>query len=151
MASLEGTYEPSTWAWVRDQVAEYEASGGTKANTLRDTGMPIIIVTTRGASSGAIRKLALMRVEHDGEYALVASMGGAPKNPSWYHNLLAHPKDVLIQDGPEPWLADIREVTGDEKAEWWTRAVAAYPPYADYQKKTDRVIPVFVLEPAEEG
>ena len=146
MAPLEGEYVPSTWDWVREQVAEYEASGGTRANTLRDTGLPIIIVTTRGNKTGALRKTALMRVEHDGEYALVASMGGAPTHPVWYHNLVADPTAVMIQDGPEPWDADVHEATGDERAAWWERAVAAFPPYAEYQTKTDRLIPVFVLE-----
>jgi deazaflavin-dependent oxidoreductase (nitroreductase family) len=141
---LEGEYEPSTMQWVRDQVAEYEASGGTKANTLLDRGLPIIIVTTRGNKSGKIRKFALMRVEHDGEYALVASLGGAPKHPVWYWNLKADPDALMIQDGPEPFDATAREVTGAEKDLWWERAVAAYPDYADYQKNTDRVIPVFV-------
>jgi deazaflavin-dependent oxidoreductase (nitroreductase family) len=141
---LEGEYEPSTWQWVRDQVAEYEASGGQRANTLRDTGLPVIIVTTRGNKTGKIRKFALMRVEHDGEYALVASMGGAPKNPAWYHNLKDDPTALTIQDGPEPFDAEAREVTGDEKATWWERAVAAFPPYAEYQEKTERIIPVFV-------
>ena len=141
---LEGEYEPSASQWVRDQVAEYEASGGQRANTLRDTGLPVIIVTTRGNRSGKIRKFALMRVEHGGEYALVASMGGAPKNPVWYHNIKADPTALMIQDGPEPFDAEAREVTGDEKAEWWERAVAAFPPYAEYQAKTERSIPVFV-------
>ena len=141
---LEGEYEPSTYQWVRDQVAEYEASGGQRANTLRDTGLPVIIVTTRGNRTGKIRKFALMRVEHDGEYALVASLGGAPKNPVWYYNLKADPTALMIQDGPEPFDAEAREVTGDEKAEWWERAVKAFPPYAEYQAKTDRVIPLFV-------
>jgi deazaflavin-dependent oxidoreductase (nitroreductase family) len=140
----ENEYVPSAWEWVRNQVDEYERSGGAEANTLRDTGLPIIVVTTRGAKSGAIRKMALMRVEHDGEYALVASMGGAPKNPVWYYNLLAYPEDVKIQDGPEPFAVSIREVTGDEKATWWERAVAAFPPYAEYQAKTERQIPVFI-------
>jgi deazaflavin-dependent oxidoreductase (nitroreductase family) len=137
-------YVPSAWEWVRNQVDEYERSGGSEANTLRDTGLPIIVVTTRGAKSGAIRKMALMRVEHGNEYALVASMGGAPKNPVWYYNLLAYPEDVKIQDGPEPFAVSIREVTGDEKATWWERAVKAFPPYAEYQAKTERQIPVFI-------
>ncbi|HVM10517.1 MAG TPA: nitroreductase family deazaflavin-dependent oxidoreductase [Acidimicrobiales bacterium] len=141
---LEGEYEPSPWEWVRQQVEEYEASGGTRANTLRDTGLPIIIVTTRGNKSGKIRKTALMRVEHEGEYALVASMGGAPTHPVWYHNLKGDPTAVMIQDGPEPWDAEVREVDGAEREEWWRRAVAAFPPYAEYQEKTDRRIPVFV-------
>jgi deazaflavin-dependent oxidoreductase (nitroreductase family) len=129
---------------VADQVELYERTGGREGNTLRDTGLPVIIVTTRGAKSGAVRKMALMRVEHDGEYALVASMGGAPKHPVWYFNLKAHPDAVKIQDGPEPFAADVREVSGDERAAWWERAVAAFPPYAEYQQQTKRVIPVFV-------
>jgi F420H(2)-dependent quinone reductase len=142
--TVEGTYEPSPWAWVRDQVETYERTGGREANTLRDTGLPVIVVTTRGNKTGKVRKMALMRVEHDGEYALVASMGGAPKHPVWYHNLVAHPDDVVIQDGPEPFDATVREVTGGEREEWWKRAVAAYPPYAEYQARTDRTIPVLV-------
>jgi F420H(2)-dependent quinone reductase len=141
---LEGEYEPSTWDWVREQVEEYEASGGQRANTLLDTGLPIIIVTTRGNKSGKLRKTALMRVEHDGEYALVASMGGAPKHPVWYFNLKADPTAVMIQDGPEPFDAVVREVEGEERDVWWERAVAAYPPYAEYQERTERRIPVFV-------
>lgn len=148
---LEGEYEPSTFAWVRDQVAEYEASSGERANTLRDTGLPVIIVTTKGNKTGKIRKFALMRVEHDGEYALVASLGGAPKNPVWYYNLKADPTALMIQDGPEPFDAEAREVTGDEKAQWWERAVAAFPPYAEYQAKTERSIPVFVARRRSSG
>ena len=147
MTTLHGDYEPSAFQWVRDQVAEYEASGGQRANTLLDTGMPIVVVTSRGAKTGKVRKNPLMRVEHDGEYALVASKGGTPENPEWYHNLVAHPDEVLVQDGPEPFTVRIREISGDEKAEWWERAVAAYPPYAEYQEKTDRPIPVFVATP----
>lgn len=141
---LQGTYVPSTAEWVRDQVEEYESSGGTKGATLRDSGLRIIIVTMMGGKSGNIRKIALMRVEHEGEYALVASIGGRPKNPVWYYNLLANPNDVTIQDGPEPFDVTVREITGDEKAAWWTRCVAAFPNYADYQAKTDRVIPVLI-------
>jgi len=148
MAPLEGEYVPSPWEWVREQVAEYEASGGERANTLRDTGLPVIIVTTRGAKTGAIRKTALMRVEHDGEYALIGSMGGAPTNPVWVHNLRADPSALMIQDGPEPWDAVVREVEGEERAAWWERAVAAYPPYAEYQERTERLIPVFVARRA---
>src|SRR3954451_16627591 len=144
MTPLQGDYEPSPYGWVRDQGAEYEASGGTRANTLRDTGLPGVIVTTRGNKSAKLRKTPLMRVEHDGEYALVASQGGAPTHPVWYHNLVADPEAVTIQDGPEPWDATVRIVTGDERAEWWERAVAAYPPYAEYQERTEREIPVFV-------
>lgn len=135
-------YIPSAWDWVRTQVEEYEASGGTRANTLLDTGMPIIVVTTRGARTDAVRKSPLMRVEHEGQYALVASKGGAPRHPEWYHNLLAHPDAVVLQDGPTPVPVVIRELGGDERALWWERSVAAYPPYAEYQAKTDRQIPV---------
>jgi deazaflavin-dependent oxidoreductase (nitroreductase family) len=143
--TLEGEYEPSPWDWVREQVETYERTGGREANTLRDTGLPIIIVTTRGNKSGKIRKTALMRVEHDGEYALVASMGGAPKHPVWYHNLTADPTAVMIQDGPEPWDAEVRELPeGPERDEWWERCVAAFPPYAEYQQKTERRIPVLI-------
>jgi F420H(2)-dependent quinone reductase len=148
MTTLTGEYAPSPWDWVREQVAEYEASGGQRANTLRETDMPVIVVTTRGAKSGKVRKNPLMRVEHDGSYALVASKGGTPENPEWYHNIVSHPDEVLIQDGPDPVTVSVREVTGDEKKEWWTRAVAAYPPYAEYQQNTDRQIPVFVATPA---
>ncbi len=145
--AIEGDYQPSALQWVRDQVEEYEASGGTKANTLRDTGIPVIIVTMKGAKSGAVRKIALMRVEHDGEYALVASYGGAPTHPVWYHNLKAYPDDVQVQDGPEPFDVTVREVSGDERAAWWERAVAVFPNYAEYQTKTDRQIPVLVATP----
>ncbi|MFJ4199865.1 nitroreductase family deazaflavin-dependent oxidoreductase [Streptomyces sviceus] len=145
---LEGEYEPSPTQWVREQVELYESSGGTKGNTLMDTGMPVIVLTTRGAKSGSIRKTPLMRVEHDGRYAVVASLGGAPKHPVWYHNVKADPH-VELQDGSVKRDFVAREITGSEKDEWWERAVAAYPPYADYQKKTDRVIPVFVLEPVD--
>ena len=148
MTTLQGDYEPSTWDWVRDQVAAYEASGGQQANTLMDTGMPVIVVTTRGAKTGKVRKFPLMRVEHGGEYALVASKGGMPHNPAWYNNLVAHPDEVYLQDGPEPFYVHVREVTGDERNEWWERAVAAYPPYAEYQQNTTRQIPVFVASPA---
>jgi F420H(2)-dependent quinone reductase len=142
--SLTGKYEPSPQQWVRDQVEIYERTGGREGNTLFDTGMPVIVVTTRGNKTGAIRKTPLMRVEHDGEYVLVGSQGGAPKDPVWVHNLRADPTAVVVQDGPEPWDAEVREVTGQERDEWWQRAVAVYPPYADYQAATDRQIPVFV-------
>ena len=144
---IDGEYEPSPFGWVRNQIAEYEASGGARANTLRDTGLPVIIVTTRGNKSGKVRKTALMRVEHDGEYALVASKGGAPQHPLWYHNLIANPSAVTVQDGPEPFDAQVREVGGTERAEWWERAVAAFPPYAEYQTRTEREIPVIVATP----
>jgi len=142
--ALDGEYEPSPSAWVRDQVEAYESSGGQRGNTLMETGMPVVIVTTRGNKSGKLRKTPLMRVEHGGEYALVASKGGAPTHPVWYHNLTADPEAVVIQDGPEPFDARVREVSGDERASWWERAVAAYPPYADYQASTSREIPVLV-------
>ena len=146
--TLQGEYVPSSMAWVRDQVETYERSGGTEANTLLDTGIPVIIVTMRGASSGNVRKIALMRVEHDGEYALVASMGGAPTNPSWYRNLVADPVNVFVQDGPAPFAVTVREVTGDERAVWWERSVAVFAPYADYATKTQRTIPVLIASPA---
>jgi F420H(2)-dependent quinone reductase len=137
-------YVPSPSQWVREQVETYERTGGQEANTLLDTGLPVIIVTMRGNKSGKVRKIALMRVERDGEYGLVASKGGAPEHPVWYYNFKANPDEITIQDGPEPFDATVREVTGDERAAWWERAVAAYPPYAEYQTKTDREIPVFV-------
>ncbi|MFE9899694.1 nitroreductase family deazaflavin-dependent oxidoreductase [Streptomyces achromogenes] len=146
---LEGEYEPSPEQWVREQVELYESSGGTEGTTLLDTGLPVIVLTTRGAKSGKLRKTPLMRVEHDGRYAVVASVGGAPKHPVWYFNVKADPH-VELQDGPVKRDMRAREVTGAEKADWWERAVAAYPPYADYQKKTSREIPVFVLEPFDE-
>jgi F420H(2)-dependent quinone reductase len=140
--SLNGEYEPSPSKWVRDQVQEYEESGGTSGVTMR--GMPVIIVTTRGVKSGKVRKVPLMRVEHNGEYAVVASMGGAAKNPVWYSNLVANPR-VKVRDGVVIQAMTAREVTGEEKAIWWGRCVAAFPDYAKYQAKTERVIPVFVL------
>jgi len=142
---LNGEYAPSTSDWARTQAEAYEASGGTEAATLRDSGLPIIVLTTLGAKSGKLRKTALMRVEHDGVYAVVASKGGAPQHPQWYFNIVAQPL-VELQDGPEKHDYRAREVVGDEKAIWWERSVAAYPPYAEYQTKTDRQIPVFVLE-----
>ena len=143
---LEGEYEPSPQAWVREQVERYEATGGREANTLRDTGLPVVIFTTRGAKSGKLRKFALMRVEHNGAYAMVASQGGAPAHPSWYHNLKAYPDQLMVQDGPEPFDAVARELEGEERREWWDRAVKAYPPYAEYQERTERLIPVFLAE-----
>ncbi|WP_105975622.1 nitroreductase family deazaflavin-dependent oxidoreductase [Streptomyces geranii] len=142
---LEGEYEASPTQWVREQVELYESSGGTKGTTLMDTGMPVVLLTTRGARSGKIRRTPLMRVEHDGVYAVVASLGGAPKHPVWYFNVLADPR-VDLQDGTVRRDYVAREVTGDEKSLWWERAVAAFPQYAEYQKKTDREIPVFVLD-----
>jgi len=140
---LDGEYEPSPEKWVRDQVELYESSGGTEGTTLR--GMPVIVLTTKGARSGRLRKSPLMRVEHDGAYAAVASLGGAPRNPVWYYNVRAEPR-VEVQDGSVRQDMIAREITGEEKADWWKRAVAAYPDYANYQKRTDREIPVFVLE-----
>ncbi len=141
---LSGEYAPSPLDWSREQADKYIESGGTDGTELN--GMPVILLTTVGAKSGKLRKTPLMRVEHDGEYAIVASLGGAPKHPVWYHNVAKNPR-VELQDGPATHDYDAREVFGDEKAAWWKRAVAAYPPYADYQKNTDRQIPVFVLTP----
>ena len=129
--------------WVREQVDTYEATDGQSANTLRETGIPIIVVTTKGATSGNLRKFALMRVEHEGEYALVASIGGAPKNPSWFHNLVAEPM-CEIQDGSSPADFTTRIAEGNERRTWWDRAVKVFPTYAQYAEKTDRSIPVFV-------
>lgn len=145
---VEGEYEPSPAQWVREQVEEYESSGGTRGTTLWDTGLPVVIVTMRGARSGRVRKIPLMRVEHEGRYAAVASKGGFPRHPLWYFNLKADPY-VDLQDGPVRRGMTAREVTGEERALWWRRAVAAYPPYAEYQEKTERLIPVFVLEPGD--
>jgi F420H(2)-dependent quinone reductase len=143
---VTGEYEPSPRQWVRDQVDLFEGSGGTEGTTLLDTGLPVVIVTSQGAKTGKVRKTPLMRVEHDGRYAAVASLGGAPKNPVWYYNLKANPR-VQLQDGPVRSDLIARELSGSERDEWWQRAVAAYPPYAEYQTKTTRRIPVFVLEP----
>jgi F420H(2)-dependent quinone reductase len=143
---LTGEYEPSTQQWVRDQVAQYESSGGTEGTTLN--GLPVVVVTNRGARSGKLRKTPLMRVEHDGRYALVASRGGAPTHPLWYANILAEPH-VELQDRTHKQDMVAREVRGEEKALWWKRAVEAFPPYAEYQAKTDREIPVLVLEPTD--
>jgi F420H(2)-dependent quinone reductase len=140
-------YEPSPAQWVRDQVEEYERSGGTSGTTMMDK--PVVILTTRGAKSGKVRKTPLMRVEHDGEYAVVASLGGAPKHPVWYYNVVADPH-VELRDGPVVQAMTAREVTGEEKATWWERAVAAWPDYAEYQTKTERQIPVFVLTSASD-
>lgn len=143
---LQGTYEPSPQEYVRKQVEAYESSGGTEAATLR--GKPVVILTTLGAKSGKIRKTPLMRVEDDGRYAVVASLGGAPTHPVWYYNIVANPT-VELQDGPVKREMTAREVTGEEKERWWDRAVDAWPDYANYQTKTDRQIPVFVLEPVD--
>jgi deazaflavin-dependent oxidoreductase (nitroreductase family) len=146
---LEGEYEPSPQKWVREQVELYERTGGREGNTLLDRGLPVVVFSTRGAKSGKVRKQPLMRVEHEGAYAMVGSQGGAPDDPAWVANLRAYPDQVTVQDGPEPWDGVAREVTGEEKAQWWERAVAAFPDYADYQRKTDREIPVFVVERAD--
>jgi deazaflavin-dependent oxidoreductase (nitroreductase family) len=148
--TTEGEYAPSRAGWVREQVERYEKSGGTEGTTLRDTGLPVVVITNRGVRSGKIRKTPVMRVEHEGRYAAVASQGGAPANPGWYYNFRAHPL-VELQDGPDRQAMRAREVTGAERDEWWERAVAAYPPYAEYQQRTTRQIPVFVLEPAGPG
>ncbi|MGW5777838.1 nitroreductase family deazaflavin-dependent oxidoreductase [Streptomyces sp. NPDC003863] len=141
---LEGEYEPSPTSWVREQVELYESSGGTQGTTMR--GLPVILVTNLGARSGKLRKTPLMRVEHEGAYALVASKGGSVDHPVWYHNLVATPL-VELRDGTQVWDMKTRLVTGGERQAWWERAVAAFPDYADYQRKTDREIPVFVAEP----
>lgn len=146
--TLQGEYVPSPEKWVRNQVDKYESSGGTAGTTIM--GLPVVIVTTVGARSGKLRKVPLMRVEHEGRYAAVASLGGAPKHPVWYYNLLAHPQ-VELQDGPVRTEMTARELTGEEKAQWWERAVAAFPNYAGYQQRTEREIPVFVLEPTPTG
>jgi deazaflavin-dependent oxidoreductase (nitroreductase family) len=146
--AIEGEYVPSTAQWVRDQVDEYEGSGGTTGTTLRDTGLPVVIITNRGAKTGAIRKTPLMRVEHEGSYAAIGSKGGAPEHPVWVYNLRKNPQ-VEVRDGADTWKMTAREVTGTEREQWWERAVAAYPPYTEYQQRTDRLIPVFVLERTE--
>lgn len=143
---LTGEYAPSTSEWARKQAELFEATDGRKGNTLQ--GKPVIVLTSVGASSGKLRKNALMRVEHDGRYAVVASKGGTPENPSWYHNLVAHPH-VELQDGAVKRDYEAREVSGAERDEWWARATEVWPAYDDYQTKTDRLIPVFVLTPIE--
>lgn len=143
--TINGEYAPSPSDWVREQVEKYEASGGTEGNTLR--GVPIIVVTSVGAKSGKLRKNPVMRVEHDGAYVAIASNGGDPEHPAWFHNFVANPR-VQVQDGPEPHEFTARRVEGAERAVWWERAVAVWPHYDEYQELTDREIPVFVLEPA---
>lgn len=145
---LTGDYEPSPSPGVRQQVQEYETSGGTRGTTMR--GMPVVLLTMRGAKSGKLRKVPLMRVEHEGRYAAVASMGGAPQHPIWYYNLIADPR-VVVQDGPQVHHLVAREVSGAEKEQWWQRSVDAFADYADYQAKTDRLIPVLVLEAADDA
>ena len=141
---LQGEYAPSSAKWARDQVEEYESSGGTKGTLLRD--VPVVVITSVGASSGKLRKNPVMRIEHDGVYAAVASKGGAPEHPSWYHNFVGHPL-VELQDEGSKGDYTARVVSGDEREVWWKRAVEVWPDYAEYQTKTDREIPVFVLEP----
>lgn len=143
--ALQGDYEPSPSTWVREQVELYERTDGAEGNTVMDR--PVVVITSRGAKSGKLRKNPVMRVEHDGVYAAVASKGGAPEHPEWYHNFVADPR-VDLQDGAEKHEYVARRVSGDERAEWWERAVAAFPPYAEYAEKTDREIPVFLLERA---
>lgn len=143
--NFDGEYEPSTWDWVAEQVTEYEASNGTRANTLRETGIPIIVFTTIGRKSGKIRKVPLMRVEHDGQYVLVASKGGAPEHPGWYHNLVAN-STIRMQDGPGPWQTTVTQLEGDEYDVWWERAAEVFPRYEEYKAATDRRIPMFVTD-----
>lgn len=142
--TADANYEPSPWDWVREQVELYERSGGKEGTTLLDTGLPVVIITHLGNRTGKVRKSPVMRVEHDGRYALVGSMGGAPKNPVWVYNLRARPDEVQIQDGPDTFPVTVREIEGEERQTWWDRAVAAYPPYAEYQERTTRRIPVFL-------
>ena len=145
--TLQGEYVPSKAKWVRDQVEKYEATEGAEANTLRDTGYPIVVITSRGAKSGNLRKNPVMRVERDGAYLAVASKGGAPDNPEWYYNFVAHP-EVELQDGAEKHTYRVRELAGEEREDWWRHAVATWPTYASYAEKTDRLIPLFLLERA---
>ena len=146
--SIEGEYVPSSQQWVRDQVAAFEASNGSEANVLPQTGDPIVVITSLGATSGKVRKNPVMRVERDGKYLAVASKGGAPDNPSWYANFVAHP-EVDLQDGPVKKTYRARVLEGEERADWWQHAVETWPTYASYQDKTDREIPLFLLEPVD--
>ena len=148
--TLEGEYAPSKQQWVRDQVAAYEESGGQRANTLRDSDDPIVVITSRGAKSGLLRKNPVMRVERDGKYLAVASMGGSPDNPEWYYNFVANP-EVDLQDGPEPKSYRARMLDGEERVDWWAYAVQTWPTYGKYQERTDRQIPIFLLEEIDEG
>ena len=143
--ALTGTYAPSSQQWVRDQVEEFESSNGARANTLRSSGDPIVVITSVGAKSGRLRKNPVMKVERDGRYVAIASKGGADDHPEWFHNFVAHP-EVEVQDGPEKHTYAVRLLSGDERGEWWDYAVATWPTYGEYQKKTDREIPVFLLE-----
>ncbi len=149
--TLQVVYEPSPAQWVRDQVAEFEDSDGQRANTLRDSEDPIVVITSLGVKSGKLRKNPVMRVEHDGKYLAVASKGGGPEDPTWVANFRTHP-EVDLQDGADKATYTVRELSGDERAEWWERAVATWPTYAEYKKKTDpidRTIPLFLLERAK--
>jgi len=146
--TLQGEYEPSTQAWVREQVERYEATNGAEANTLQGTNDPIVVITSIGAKSGKLRKTPLMRVERDGKYLAVASLGGAPKNPVWYYNFKANPT-VDLQDGAVKKTYRARELEGEERAEWWEYAVQTWATYGEYQQKTDRQIPIFLLEPVD--
>jgi F420H(2)-dependent quinone reductase len=146
--TLQGEYVPSKAGWVREQVAKFEATDGAEANTLRNTGDPIVVITSVGAKSGNLRKNPVMRVERDGKYVAIGSQGGAPQHPSWVHNFLAHP-EVDLQDGPVKRSYRARLLEGEERAEWWQLAVDTWPTYASYQKKTERQIPVFLLEPID--
>ena len=142
--TIDGEYEPSTWGWVAQQVDRYESSGGTKGTTVQ--GVPVVVMTMRGRRGGKVRKAAVMRVEHEGTYAAVASKGGDDHHPGWYLNLLADP-DLRLQDGPDIYDMRAREAEGEERTTWWSRAAAVWPAYDDYQRKTDRAIPVVLLEP----
>ena len=145
--TLQGEYEPSPQKWVRDQVELYERTDGREGNTLRDTGRPVVVFTSRGRKSGKLRKTPLMRVEHDGAYLMVGSQGGAPKHPVWYHNVTADPDAISVQDGARVIDGRARELEGAEREEWWERALVVYPTYASYQEKTERLIPLVLVEP----
>ena len=146
--TLQGEYAPSKQGWVREQVERFEASGGTEATVLERTGDPIVVITSVGARSGKLRKNPVMRVERDGVYVAIASYGGGPKHPVWYYNFLAH-REVDLQDGPVKKSYRARLVEGEERADWWRLAVETWPTYGEYQKRTEREIPVFVLEPID--
>jgi F420H(2)-dependent quinone reductase len=146
--TLQGEYVPSKADWVREQVERFEASGGTEATVLERTGDPIVVITSVGAKSGKLRKNPVMRVERDGKYVAIASYGGGPKHPVWYYNFLANP-EVDLQDGPVKKTYRARLLEGDERTDWWDFAVATWPTYGSYQKKTERQIPVFLLEPID--
>jgi deazaflavin-dependent oxidoreductase (nitroreductase family) len=148
--TLQGEYVPSKQQWVRDQVAAYEESGGQRANTLRGSHDPIVVITSRGAKSGLLRKNPVMRVERDGQYLAVASLGGSPDNPEWYYNFVANP-EVDLQDGPDAKPYHARRLDGEERVDWWAYAVQTWPTYGKYQEKTDREIPIFLLEEIDGG